>query len=217
MRSGSSLLSHLLLSNEQVSGLGESNAVYENDADLWRLVLKCQLKKKNLSKEQYYLDQVNHNEKTPNHHLLIQQDARIIFLIRNPENAVVSILKLTKDYYTPWTQEMAEEYLINRYKGLMTLSDFLPKECCTWVEYEELTHNSESELKRLSRFLSLKKPLGQEYDTFWFSGQHGDPSDQLLSGKINQKTGNKSKLTISGKCIKKYEQCLSTARGEQIY
>ena len=211
MRSGSSLLSHLLLSNPQIMGLGESNAIYRSQNDLWKLVMKSQWKNKQFSKAAIYLDQINHNEKTPITQLLQKANIQLIFLIRQPDNAVASIIKLTEDYYTPWSQEQAENYLTARYQWLLELAQSLPADRVMWLEYENLTSNSDEQLSRLNDFLALKIPLSSNYETFSFSGKHGDPSENLKSGKINPEDKNKTVINVSATCQQAYAKCLELA------
>ncbi|MCE7992759.1 MAG: sulfotransferase [Roseivirga sp.] len=211
MRSGSSLLSHLLLSNTQINGLGESNAIYQTPPELWRLALKSQLKARRLSKNSFYLDQINHNEKTPNYELLKNENIKVILLIRNPQETVASIMKLAEEYYEPWTQQRAEKYLTDRYKGLITIARLLPEERVIWVEYEKLTEQSDSTLDSLSNFLSLKSKLKAQYDTFGFTGKHGDPSDKLRSGKVGARSPGKNTIEVSEQCSKVYARCQALA------
>ena len=214
MRTGSSLLSHLLLSNAEIMGLGESNAIYSQKNDLWRLVMKAQWQQRQFSRTARYLDQINHNKKTPQAPLLQKNNVQLICLIREPAHATASIMKLTQDYYTPWTHEQAEAYLCQRYEGILQLAQSLPKERVIWVEYEKLTSQSEETLARLSDFLTLQTPLSPEYETHSFSGKHGDPSDNLKSGQINRQAIKKELPPVGTACQKAYDQCIELARLE---
>src|SRR5580658_860179 len=95
MRSGSTLLLHLLMTNPEVSAMGERGAVYASRADLARLALATRWAHRSPFRHLGYVaDQVNHNQLTPNLSLLKDPRVRVLFLLRRPELTLACILEL---------------------------------------------------------------------------------------------------------------------------
>src|SRR5580658_6689096 len=93
MRSGSTLLLHLLMTNPEVSAMGERGAVYASRADLARLTIAARIARRSpFRRLRYVVDQVNHNQLTPNSRLVQDPRIRILFLLRRPERTIASIL-----------------------------------------------------------------------------------------------------------------------------
>lgn len=185
MRSGSTLLMHILLSHPSITGIGESNKVYSTDDDLWSLVLSSRLEHRTLfQRTTYYADQINHNAKTPDFSIFSDYDMRYILLIREPMTSISSILRLSKKYYTnTWTLKKAEEYYIQRLEKLYEIAKNDHYKTLI-MQYETLTQQPNLSLDNLTTWLNLNTPLSPEYQQFKFTGQRGDPSSNVRIGKI---------------------------------
>jgi len=86
MRSGSSLLTHILVSNPEIIGYGETHINYSSEANLNELVKKVYSKVKNYKMdENYVLDKVLHNNKFEDYHFLTSDHIKTIFLLREPK------------------------------------------------------------------------------------------------------------------------------------
>ena len=187
MRSGSTLVLHLLLTNPEVSALGERGTVYASQADLARLALTARLARGwPLRRLRYAADQVNHNQLTPNPSLLQDPRVRILFLLRRPQASLDSILELYRRHYQePWSASRAVAYYVERLRTLMSLAESLPGSgCAALIPYESLIDSPGQLLEGLRRFLGLRHGFTQTYASYSFTGRSGDPGPNIIAGRI---------------------------------
>jgi hypothetical protein len=190
MRSGSTLLLHLLMTNPEVSAMGERGAVYASRADLARLALATRWAHRSPFRHlRYAADQVNHNQLTPNFSLLKDPRVRVLFLLRRPELTLASILELYRAHYQqPWSASRAVDYYTERLGALMKLGDSMPSpKGAALICYETLMESPAGTLEALRSFLGLRQGFSQTYDTYSFTGTHGDPGPSIASGRIIRK------------------------------
>jgi len=195
MRSGSSLLSHLIMNSSECSGIGESNMTYLDKRDFTKLAIKCRLSSKRYFKKiRYFVDQINHNQKLD--FSSFSSNAFIpIIIYRKPLATISSIVRLSNEYYGGnFSPKRATEYYINRlnYLGEYIKHHGVPNICI--IEYEDLINNSIVTLSKLSLHLSLQSPLTSKYRTYTHSGTKGDPSANIQKGKIIKTKENLLKL-----------------------
>jgi hypothetical protein len=184
MRSGSTLLMHLLISHPELIGCGERNVPYRSDDDLDRLEIAARRSQRRLFRgPSYVVDQINHDEFTPDPELFKSKRIRCIFLIREPEEAIQSLLRLTRSSSDPWPVDRAIDYYVGRLKSLTALRERV-SERAIGVTYSELVDHVPKTLDRLSSFLSLTSPLEPEYSIQPFTGRRGDTSERIRSGRI---------------------------------
>lgn len=187
MRSGSTLLLHLLLTNSALAAAGERGVVYASRADLARLALATRMARHApLRRLRYVADQVNHSYLTPDRRLLQDPRVRVLFVLRRPEPSIASILELYRVHYAqPWSIARAVEYYVERLEFLKMLGEGLPSErCAALVTYETLTQSPPETLQALRRFLKLRQGFSPTYRTYPFTGTHGDPGPKIRSGRI---------------------------------
>jgi hypothetical protein len=187
MRSGSTLLLHLLMTNPEVAALGERGAVYASSADLARAALAVRLARRSpFRRLRYVADQVNHNHLTPNSRLLQDPRVRVLFLLRRPEPSLASILELYRAHYQQsWSVSQAVDYYVERVAVLMELAQSLPSPACAaLIRYETLTDLPQETLEALRLFLGLQQGFMQTYATYSFTGKHGDPGPNIFAGRI---------------------------------
>jgi hypothetical protein len=189
MRSGSSLLHHLLQSNRLVLGAGESNRAYRTAGDLRRLALWVHAERGALLRwPAYVTDQINHTEKLPDMALLQRADVKTVILTREPRASIASIIKLTREFYgSAWSSSQAIEYYLARIATLRRFAAALaasPGSTAFFLTYEELTSNSTSVLAALQAHLRLAEPFSTTYQTFDFTGRRGDPSARVSAQRI---------------------------------
>lgn len=185
MRSRSSLLSHIILSNDKFVGMGESNATYTG---YWR-VYYMKLKSLGFWKlipffRKDFVDQINHNIKTPNQELLLNPDIKLIILIRNPIDSIKSIMRLTNEYFEPWSYERARDYYCERLEYLEQICIKKDKADILIVNSDSLILDTDNTLIKLSRFLGLSSNLNSNYSKFNFTGIKGDPSNKIQTGEV---------------------------------
>ncbi|MBQ4804089.1 sulfotransferase [Aquimarina sp. MMG015] len=185
MRSRSSLLTHILLSHPTMVGLGESNAIYESNLKLLYMKSKTLLKNRSVNfLKKTYVDQINHNSKTPNPKIFQKKNLKVIILTRPPDPSVASIMALTKKHYTPWSDDKSKKYYHDRMSYLIKLREKLSNDQCLVINSEELVRTPNVILDKISEFLEMYTPLKSEYETFNFTGTSGDPSANIKEGKI---------------------------------
>jgi len=187
MRSGSTLLLHLLLTHPAVAALGERNAVYASRGDLARLALATRASARApLRRLRYVADQVNHNRFTPNSWLLGDPRVRVLFMLRKPEASLVSLLELSRIHYEgSWSALGAVNYYVERLGFLTKLAASLPSaKCAALVTYETLTDSPQQTLEALRIYLELQHGFSQTYSTQPFTGSRGDPGPNIRVGRI---------------------------------
>jgi hypothetical protein len=188
MRSGSTLLMHILISNPELIGCGERNVPYRSADDLEKLEIAARrLQSSPFREVSYVVDQINHNEFTPDPDLFKSERLRCIFLIRQPEEAIQSLLRLTQPSSDPWSVERAIDYYVGRLKSLRVFRERVDGRAIA-LTYSELVDHSPETLDRLSSFLSLTSPLKPEYSIQPFTGRRGDTSNRICSGRIARGT-----------------------------
>ncbi|MBX2817438.1 MAG: sulfotransferase [Saprospiraceae bacterium] len=201
MRSRSSLLAHLLMESEQIFGMGESNRVYNSNVDLLKARIKTRLSWKIILPLKFtFLDQINHNEKTPDLSLFSSW-GKILFLVRAPAETFESIRRMTKQHYQEWPHEKIERYYRERMQFLLTLKQGCSEIQGLTIPSEELVQDSDKCLTKIGEFLGLQAPLHKKYRNHAFTGKHGDPSDNIRSGEIKRTPVHQYSKEISSECI----------------
>jgi Sulfotransferase family len=184
MRSGSTLLMHILVSNPEIIGCGERNVPYRSTDDLDKLEIAARRSQSSLfGRVAHVVDQINHDEVTPVPDLFNSERVRCIFLVREPEEAIQSLLRLTQPSSDPWSVERAIDYYVGRLESLTAFRERTGGRAIA-LTYSELVDDVPETLKRLTSFLSLSEPLRPEYSIQRFTGRRGDTSDRIRSGRI---------------------------------
>lgn len=187
MRSGSSLLLHLMLTNRQISALGERNCHYATSDDLLRLRAATRLRTGTaLSPIRYVADQVNHNRFTPNLDLLASPSVRTIFLLRDPKASLASLMELSRVFYGhSWTVPRAVDYYVSRLQFLGELGSGLAGRArAACITYEQLIASTAPILARLQQFLGLASGFATEYERQPFTARRGDPGPKISQGRV---------------------------------
>lgn len=182
MRSGSSLLQHLLISHPRIFGCGERNATYGSERDLDRLAVDVYYRRRELWRRYPLLvDQINHDRFLIDESLLDHPRVCPIFLIRRPEDAVASMVDVLGRHYG-MTRQQAVDYYVERLDALARYAELCRH--AFFLTYEDLLENTREILADLTTFLELKSPLVEQYQTFSFTGRSGDPSPRIHSGRV---------------------------------
>ena len=184
MRSGSTLLLHILTTNPEIITGGERNAAYRSHDDLDKLAIFARIAQRApLRRARYVVDQINHDHLTPNPELLRDERVRCIFVIRDPQETIQSILNLTRTFYEPWTVERAVDYYSQRLETLARYTTSLGSRMES-MTYAALLADTSAVLRRLESFLGLNEPLREQYAIQRFTGRRGDPSNKIREGTI---------------------------------
>ena len=188
MRSFSSLLCHILGSHPEISGYAESHLSYFGRLDLQRLARKVQRVTDNAALGRYVLDKILHNQREIAPGVLVRPELKLIFLLRNPEDTMQSILNLSrirgaKNKFDDPVRVL--DYYIGRLKQLEHYCAHLGSNAL-FLESERLIGDTDRVLAELSGWLELREPLKASYRTFRFTGApgFGDPSTTILAGTV---------------------------------
>ena len=193
MRSGSSLLTHILSSNPEVIGYGETDIKYYSDADIKELICRVYTKTSaNFTPlkifeafkmdHTYVLDKLLHGN-LQNQEILKSDLVYPIVLLREPERTLQSILDLRKE----WTEERALSYYTGRLKSSIDYVKSSPaSKPFFFVTYQQIVHETESVLCALKNFLETKHEFSEQYLIQKTTGQPwiGDPVGHIKAGKI---------------------------------
>ena len=199
MRSGSSLLVHLLNSHPEIEGFGESHCAYLHNNDLERLIYRTAVIQPtfDFQNANYVMDKiVTNHDLSPR--LLKNQKIKFIFLLRDPAASFNSAAKLAQScgglsQYQSFSQWF--EYYQERLDFLRHVARQInDKNRCLFIKYEDLLHNTTASLETFQSFLQTKSTFSEDYRVSKNTGvlKYGDPSSTLKSGKIarHQQTAN---------------------------
>lgn len=186
MRSGSTVLLHILCSNPYLYGIGETHACYRSAVDVARLYRQIErtLGHRLPSTSIGIIDKLLHNRDFDAGHL--PATTRHLFIVREPAGAVRS---MCHPRFSPIAnQTQAESYYVQRLLRLKALRQEVrtrgqPNLSLT---HAELTQAPEPLLSRMTTWLALPQPLSAEYDMLPTTGQpvYGDTSTHIRSGRI---------------------------------
>ncbi|MDJ0842485.1 MAG: sulfotransferase domain-containing protein [Acidobacteriota bacterium] len=184
MRSGSTLLAHLLMSHPQILGAGERNKIYRTVEDFTDLALDIYRENRLIrGQPMYVMDQVNHTRFLPEPELLNRPEVKLVMLVRRPEPTVQSMVRTFQPIYGDWPQDRAIAAYEERLQALIDYAEILNRDWF-FTTYDELVNDTNRVLEDLTRFLDLSTPLSEEYRTWPFTGRRGDPSPNIQAGKI---------------------------------
>lgn len=194
-RSGSSLLMHILESNDEIIGFGEYFTKYKDSKSLLKSEFDIRRKSNQLFKKcKFIVNQVNHHSVTPNLKVVISKTNKHLLLIRNPEDTLSSMIKLSDSVNQPMSQEAVTAIYIERLEYLKKMTNLIDPLNWVFICYDDLLNNSEENLKNLTNFLALKKPLKKEYQLKIFTQKWGDPSKNITKGEIFKPPSDKVKI-----------------------
>ena len=220
MRSRSSVLAHVLGSNEGIIGHSELHKSYMNYIDLIKMRIRLYKDLKSNLKDRYLLDKILHNKNTISNKIFKIASPKVIFLLREPESTIRSTIRSTinmgnildvESYKNP---EKAMCYYCSRLLQIEKYAKAIDRGCF-FLESDNLVNDTGQALNSLTRWLCLEKPLTNNYSKFHDTGKcaHGDPSDNILIGKII-KTQCNPNFTIPKDVLIKakysYEKCKAT-------
>lgn len=188
MRSYSSLLSHILGSHPDVKGYVETHRSYSTDADLHSLEASVADDPQVPWDGRYVLDKILHGHAEVDEAILGRDDVDAIFLVREPEHAVRSIVAMGFERKNlDWKSDprKAAEYYRRRLGQLVDMAADKPHRS-VFLEADRLIDDTEVVLARLTRFLGLASPLRSKYDTFELTGKrrYGDPGKYIKTGVV---------------------------------
>jgi hypothetical protein len=217
MRSRSSVLSHVLGSNPDVCGHSELHLAYKGRMSLWKMQIELFNDLKCSIKDKYLLDKILHDFQFSDKVLEIAKP-KIIFLLRDPESTIKSIINMGYITGIEWYKDplQASNYYCTRLQQLENLAQQTEGNYF-FIESAELIDNAEYILEHLTLWLNLDKPLDKKYSVFHNTGKTGrsggDPSDNIKSGVLKKTKGYPDitlPLNVLHTAESSYEQCKHT-------
>ena len=225
MRSGSSLLVHLLNSHPLILGYGETKVSYQNTNSLSHLVSKvAHFFAKSRVAETYILDKVAHDEFFVELSLLKRKDVHCLFLLRDAEKTLPSITNMYINVYPrifpgyEAGEVEALDYYSKRLEKLVELAQAVDsKERSLFLTFDQLLDRTDDVFVALHKWLNIENTFNDTYEMHKATGIPvvGDFSDAIRSGKIQR--GNKSANQIVSPALLKqgtvaYDQCCEKLR-----
>jgi hypothetical protein len=208
MRSGSSLLTHILNSNPEIIGYGESHLHYASELDFKPLMFKVYSLLKNLTmNHKYVLDKVLHSHKFEREQFLTSEQVYNIFLLREPRRTLASIL----DRKPHLNEQEAYDYYVER---LLTLEKYAKlinsKERSLFITYDQLVNQTDLVLSALQDFLETKEGFSEQYQVLKTTGMRGvgDSSKNIQVGRII-KNSRKLEIEVSEVLVEKARQAFN--------
>ena len=225
MRSGSTLLVHILNSNPDIAGFGETILKYESRHDFDNLLVKLAefFKTKRLP-QAFAMDKLLQDGLLLNPDLLNEPDIYSLFLVRKPEKSLPSILDIYENKYPLVAPSLAggEPEALNYYtERLVTLESYAQliksKDKKFFLTYEDLIDRSESVFRGLQDWLGVRQPFSEKYDTHEATGKlvTGDHSETIKTGRIVREEKSKYR-DVSAESLSQaresYESCCRALR-----
>jgi len=188
MRSGSSLLAHIMNSHPDFVAAGETRCTYRSSSDFQNLpLMTSQILHKPILLRTFVVDKIVYNEFIPNYEVL---NSRLLYkcliLIRDPESTLKSLVKRgtdPNDDLFGYRDEKALQYYIDRL-NVLTRYGLLLRERALLVEYDELVGWTEDTLATLTRFFGVRRAFTSHYGTHRATGRFDDPSLYIRAGRI---------------------------------
>lgn len=220
MRSGSSLLTHLLTANPEIIGYGETHIRYEAPQDFKRLLSKVYWESQDyrslsdlpklLLQETYILDKLLHDNKLFNLSLLQSSQITTLFLVREPQRSLNSI----RDLKPAWSEAKTLAYYCDRLQTLVTYATQIADPTrALLLRHDQLINESPAVFQSLQQFLNTQTGFTEKYQIQKTTGaKHvGDSRGKIMAGQI-VRTQRALKQTVSQEAIDQadtaYQTCL---------
>ncbi len=223
MRSRSTVLSHILGSNEEICGYSELHTPYVHYTDIIKMKinlyydLRCDLRGK------YLLDKLLHNRLHISKEVFGSNTVKVILLLREPESTIKSIVDLGRISKVKWfkDKQKALEYYCSRLLHLKKYAKMFEGEYF-FLESGHLVEDSDRVLGELTEWLNLKAPLVNSYKKFKNTGKprYGDYSENIHAGRLI-KTQKQKDIDIPAEMLKiaesSYKDCRNFLMGNTKY
>jgi hypothetical protein len=232
MRSGSTLLTHLLCSSDDIAGYGETHSNYRRRSDLAKLLVYVRSETAtNPLKYRYILEKIVSTQHAMCRDLLTDQRTRYVFLIREPRASIASIVAMRGHFHPNETPQQvlafAIQHYIERLGQLLELAETIAdRRRCLLVTHQQMLAETSTVFEALERFLQLRAPLREDYDITPNTGKPGvgDPFPNIRLGKINRSLPKKHVDLSDAQraqveqcyehCVKRLRETLQTTRSQ---
>ncbi|MCA9270276.1 MAG: hypothetical protein KDA41_17465, partial [Planctomycetales bacterium] len=192
MRSGSSLLLHLLASNPQIAAIGETHLSYRSLNDIGRLQRRiAETLGPQAAGRRFVLDKLLQPYIALASEVLSAPTGRFLFLTRSPDESMASMIAAFPDWFTgkPLPHDelvrKAGAYYLARLKLMaQTAARVGDRSRCLSLDYEELLGRTDASFAAIERLLNLAHPLREEYQLLPGTARPrlGDTSEEIRRG-----------------------------------
>ena len=183
MRSGSTLLAHLLNSHSEVAGYGETHRSYQSPRDLWGLRAHIYVRQPTLRIRARYVSDKNVNGIFPvDPGAIGRSTTRVVCIVREPVPSLCSLLRILPD----WSEAQALDHYLERMDLLQRTAEAVGRDRVFFLTHHQLINASGAALQGLTQFLGLATPLEETYERTPTTGQWGwgDTTERIWAGKI---------------------------------
>lgn len=187
MRSRSSLLSHILGSNEDIRGYSELSIRYKRAFSLLDQKIALHQDGLRFDSSKILFDKILHKSYDfKNSGELDKASSTVIIMTRQPIATVKSIVTMGRKHGNQKYSDVdwACEYYSQRLTSLTEYAKEL--DSFFYLDSDDIVKETDRTLDRLSKALNLTVPLSNEYSSFNKTGKEksGDTSENIKAGKI---------------------------------
>jgi len=217
MRTGSSLLVHVLNSHPDIIGYGETHNVYAKVSDFGATTAKvCRHLRTLPDGENYVLDKVLHKHQLAGPRVLDHPSVRIIFLLRQPDMALSSLVQ----HHVTEGAASAYQHYAEQLTWIGGLARRLPSQKWISVTYSNLIHDTSTVFECLEGFLRLSNPLRENFETTPHTGTRGvgDSGPHIQAGFIRRDIDREVDPRVRSyvhRADEHFERCLEDLQAHQ--
>lgn len=197
-RSGSTLLLHCLNTHPLVMGYGETLMTYRRPSDLYCLPTKVALRlRRPFPAAKYFLDKLLYDELLADERLLQLPRVYAIFLLRDPAQALPSLISAPK--LAGWVQRPeanrdyvdqanCERYYSGRLATLARYGQLVDRDRSLFLTYDDIINHTPSVFGALSALLEVENCFSEHYRVGPTTGVAGlgDVSTHIREGQIKR-------------------------------
>lgn len=184
MRSGSTLLAHLLVAHDEIAGYGEAHLSYRSALDRLRLRLHVFVRHPQARVTQtYVMDKIVNEVFEFDPAVLRSPRTRAVLLLREPVASLESLHRILPE----WSEGAVLEHYLERVRALETCAATLAGTGrALALTHDELVGDPERTLGALTRWLGLQTPLRDAYAPTLTTGQWGwgDTTERIWAGRV---------------------------------
>lgn len=191
-RSGSSLLAHILQTNPEIAGIGETHRRYRNPLDLLALAGEVSLARGLTRPPTWFMEKAL-RERQVSGRVLALPRVRVILLTRSPGPTMRSMLDDLPGLFgarggapVEVGHARAARRLVATYDELAVHAEALGERAFA-LDYDDLVGAPDATLAALTRWLGLREPLTASYrvDEFTTQRGRGDPTPAIRRGRVD--------------------------------
>lgn len=219
MRTGSTLLVHILTSVPRILGFGETHNVYSKPEDFGATTaMVCRHTGQIPKPQTIVLDKVLHRYQLPCATMLAHPSVKVIFMVRRPDHALSSMVQHI------FSDDLVQAYAhyTEQIDWIKATANALSPERWTYTTYTDLLQDTTAVFQRLEHFLDLEEPLTESYQTTRFTGVSGigDPGDHIDAGYIKRNIDRMVDSRVQpflDKAEARFTACQQTMRARHIW